>query len=120
VSGRKRHLLVDTEGLVLKPIVHPADQQDGTGARPLLVARAGLLSRLQLVWVDGGSKKAFAACVAATLGRRVEMVQHPEAGRRYVWVVPAMSRRRGPPASGSCPGAGRWSGRLPGWGGSGA
>ena len=79
MSGRKRHLLVDTEGLVLKAIVHPADEPDGTGARPLLATLQGLLPRLQLIWVDGGYKKAFAEWVAATLGWRVETVQHPEA-----------------------------------------
>jgi putative transposase len=94
VSGRKRHLLVDTEGLVLKAIVHPADEPDGTGARPLLAALVGLLPRLELIWVDGGYKKAFAEWVAATLGWRVETVQHPEAGRRYVWVGPGQE----PPA----------------------
>ena len=94
MSGRKRHLLVDTEGLVLKAIVHPADEPDGTGARPLLAALQGLLPRLQLIWVDGGYKKAFAEWVAATLGWRVETVQHPEAGRRYVWVGPGQE----PPA----------------------
>ncbi len=88
VKGRKRHLLVDTEGLVLKARVHPADDPDGTGARPLLAALAGLLPRLELVWVDGGYKKAFAEWVTATLGWRVEVVQHPDAGLRYVWVAP--------------------------------
>jgi putative transposase len=88
VKGRKRHLLVDTEGLVLKVLVHPADELDGDGARPLLAALAGLLPRLELIWVDGGYKKAFAEWVAATLGWRVETVQHPDAGLRYVWVGP--------------------------------
>lgn len=88
MSGRKRHLLVDTEGLVLKARAHPADDPDGLGARPLLAALAGLLPRLELVWVDGGYKKAFAEWVATTLGWRVEAVQHPDAGLRYVWVAP--------------------------------
>jgi putative transposase len=91
VSGRKRHLLVDTEGLVLKALVHPADEPDGTGGRPLLAALAGLLPRLQLIWVDGGYKHAFAAWVAAELGWRVEAVQHPDAGLRYVWVGPGQA-----------------------------
>jgi len=88
VTGRKRHLLVDTEGFVLKVVVHPADEPDGTGARPLLRALKDLLPRLELIWVDGGYKKAFAEWVAETLGWRVEAVQHPDAGWRYVWVGP--------------------------------
>ena len=54
VTGRKRHLLVDTEGFVLKARVHPADEPDGEGARPLLVGLARVFPRLELVWVDGG------------------------------------------------------------------
>lgn len=41
-----------------------------------------------MIWVDGGSKNAFADWVAATLGWRVNAVQHPDAGLRYVWVGP--------------------------------
>jgi hypothetical protein len=47
VEGRKRHLLVDTEGLVLKAKVHSAKVPDQDGLRLLLEsARAGL-SRLK-------------------------------------------------------------------------
>lgn len=54
VTGRKRHLLVDTMGLILLVIVHPADIQDRDGARSLLGALAGRFSRLQLIWADAG------------------------------------------------------------------
>jgi putative transposase len=55
VKGRKRHLLVDTQGLVLKVVVSAADVQDRDGAR--LVAKALRLygpefPRLSLVWAD--------------------------------------------------------------------
>jgi putative transposase len=86
VNGRKRHLLVDTEGFVLKARVHPADETDAEGAKPLLAALKGLLPRLELVWVDGGYKRAFAEWAAAELGWRVEAVQHPDAGVRHVWL----------------------------------
>ena len=48
VTGRKRHLLVDTTGLVL--LVHPADAQDRDGARLLPVMLAGRFPRR----ADGG------------------------------------------------------------------
>lgn len=83
MSGRKRHLLVDTGGRVL-----PADVSDREGAKVLLAPLAGRLPRLQLVWVDGGYKGAFEGWVAETLGWRVEVVQHPAAGWRFVWVAP--------------------------------
>ena len=40
VKGRKRHLLVDTTGLVVKALVHPADVPDGAGGQRLLEAIA--------------------------------------------------------------------------------
>src|SRR5262249_33214030 len=55
VNGRKRHLLVDTQGVVLKVVVSAADVQDRDGAR-LLAHALRLwgpdLPRLSLVWAD--------------------------------------------------------------------
>jgi len=56
INGIKRHLLVDTSGLVLAVVVHSAKIQDRDGAR-LVFARAKLLGpwpRMQPVWADGG------------------------------------------------------------------
>lgn len=54
IKGRKRHILVDTMGLLLLVIVHSADIQDRDGAK-LVFQRAKLLfSRLRLFWADGG------------------------------------------------------------------
>src|SRR5918995_1918901 len=54
VEGRKRHLLVDTEGLVLKAKIHSARVPDADGIGLLLgSARVGL-SRLSHLWVDAG------------------------------------------------------------------
>jgi putative transposase len=54
VSGRKRHVLVDTLGLVLLVCVTAANVQDRDGARALLARLAGRFSRLVLIWADGG------------------------------------------------------------------
>ena len=56
VKGTKRHLLVDTQGLVLKAkVVHPANVFDRDGIKPLLEhvlrERFGRLSHL---WLDAG------------------------------------------------------------------
>lgn len=79
---------MDTEGFVLKARVHPADETDAEGAKPLLAGLDRAFPRLALVWVDGGYKRRFAEWVAAELGWRVEVVQHPDAGLRRVWVGP--------------------------------
>ena len=54
VSGRKRHILVDTLGLLLIVVVHAADVQDREGAKQVLEPLATRFRRLRLVWADGG------------------------------------------------------------------
>jgi putative transposase len=49
VKGRKRHLLVDTQGLIIKTKVHPADPHDKEGAKLLLSPLAGKLPRMAKV-----------------------------------------------------------------------
>jgi putative transposase len=52
----KRHLLVDTQGLVLKARVHSAEVQDREGIKLLLdiAARDRLPERLSQLWLDAG------------------------------------------------------------------
>jgi putative transposase len=54
VRGRKRHLLVDTEGLVLKAKVHSAKVPDQDGIKLLLKGVRDRLPRLSHLWVDAG------------------------------------------------------------------
>jgi transposase len=54
VEGRKRHLLVDTEGLVLKAKIHSAKVPDEDGIRLLLDPVRAHLPRLSHLWVDAG------------------------------------------------------------------
>ena len=53
VKGRKRHLLVDTEGLVLSAFVSAAHVSDQEGARWLLAGKKPFLPRLEVIWGDG-------------------------------------------------------------------
>ena len=71
---------------------------DAEGAKALLAGLAQVFLRLALIWVDGGSKRRFAEWVAAELGWRVETVQHPDAGLRWVWVGPGQEPPPAPPA----------------------
>jgi putative transposase len=54
VRGRKRHLLVDTEGFVLKAKVHSAKVMDQEGIKPLLDPAEEQFPRLSHLWLDGG------------------------------------------------------------------
>jgi len=53
VNGRKRHLLVDTLGLVLAVVVTAACVSDPAGARLLFGRWSGHCKKMRLIWVDG-------------------------------------------------------------------
>lgn len=83
INGRKRQLLVDTEGLVLKAHVHAAGLHDQEGARGLLAEMAGMLPRLALVWADS-AYRGLAFWMRQSLGCDLAIVRHPWSG--HVWV----------------------------------
>ncbi len=53
MKGRKRHIVVDTLGLLLAVVVHPADIQDRDGAKLVLSKLLGRFPKLKLVWANG-------------------------------------------------------------------
>lgn len=53
VKGRKRHLLVDTIGLVIAVVVTAASLSDAAGARLLFRRLGGTAKKLRRIWVDG-------------------------------------------------------------------
>ena len=53
VLGRKRHIVVDTVGLLLVVVVHAASIQDPAGAKLVLSRITGRFPRLALIWADG-------------------------------------------------------------------
>jgi putative transposase len=86
VNGRKRHLFVDTQGLVLKVKVHEANITEWNGGKLLLepFKNKTLLPRLQHIWLDRGYKDGFDEWVQTELGWSVEIVKHPPKARG-VW-----------------------------------
>jgi putative transposase len=54
VNGRKRHILVDTLGLLLVVLVHPAHWQDRDAARLVPAMARRRFARLRLIWADAG------------------------------------------------------------------
>jgi len=53
VKGRKRHLVVDSQGWLVRVLVHPANWADSDGARHLL-KRVPLFARWVKLLLDGG------------------------------------------------------------------
>ncbi len=93
VNGRKRHILVDTMGLLRAVAVHPADIQDREGAPQVLLQVGECCPRLQHLWADAGySGPAWATWVQETVGWTVEIVSRPPGTRSFAvlprrWVV---------------------------------
>lgn len=54
VTGRKRHVLVDTMGLLLVVVVTAACVQERDGAKLLFQRLTGACKKLRRLWVDGG------------------------------------------------------------------
>jgi putative transposase len=85
ISGRKRHLLVDSIGLVSAVVVHEGKIADRDGARLLLGKAVEKLPRMQKVWADRGYNGKIGEWMKERLGWTVEIVKPPS---RWVWVPP--------------------------------
>jgi transposase len=76
IQGRKRHLLVDVNGLVLAVKVQAANILDRHGAPLLLGPLAHRFPRLQLIWADSGYNGKCREWIKEHLGVEVEIVNH--------------------------------------------
>jgi putative transposase len=80
VKGRKRHLLVDMQGLVLEARVHNANVTDRDGIKLLLQPSSpDRLPRLSHLWLDAGytGQERGAGWIESVLGWTAEIVRHP-------------------------------------------
>ena len=95
IKGRKRHLLVDTLGLLLMVLVTSAATQEEDGARLLLNLSwfRATTKRLQLIWADQGYHKGrLLGFVKKVLGWTIQIVNRPKKSKGFVllprrWVV---------------------------------
>src|SRR5208282_3725836 len=93
VKGRKRHILVDTLGLLLNVVIHPADIQDRDGARLVLDHRTRrLFPFIERIFADAGYQgPKLATAVARTASWKIEIVKRNELHRFVVlpkrWIV---------------------------------
>ncbi|WP_225430183.1 transposase [Deinococcus detaillensis] len=85
ISGRKRHILVDTLGLVMGIVVHPADIQDRAGAGLLFNKVHNRFPRMKHVWADAGYTGKLASEVKLHLNWNLEIVKHPWSGNIRTW-----------------------------------
>lgn len=92
IKGRKRHIIVDSLGLLLKVVVHPANIQDRDGAKLVFEKITGMFSRMQLVWADGGYSGKLIEWVKLTCDWVLEIVRRNDDMQGFVilpkrWIV---------------------------------
>jgi putative transposase len=94
VKGKKRHILVDTLGLLLHAIVHRADVQDRDGGILLVSTLSGMHPLLAKLFADGGYQGAqFRKALANILpDLAIEIVRRPDHAKGFValphrWIV---------------------------------
>ena len=99
VSGRKRHIIVDTLGLLLLVLVHRASLPDGNGGKLVLTKwferiKHSLYNRwcrFKLIWADGAYED-IVAWVKQHCGWKLEVVRRPPDAKGFQilprrWVV---------------------------------
>ena len=95
IKGRKRHVAVDTLGLVLTILITSAAVQDRDAAKTLVGALVKMFGRLQIIWADGGYLGALVQWVKALrpFGRlRLEIVRRSDQAKGFKvlpkrWIV---------------------------------
>ena len=94
IKGRKRHILVDTLGLLLNVAVHPASIQDRDGAALVLDKRTRrLFPFIERIYADGGYQGPRVRAAAAKTGNwKIEIVKRSDKAKGFVvlpkrWVV---------------------------------
>jgi putative transposase len=80
ILGRKRHIVVDTLGLILAVVVHAGNIQDRDGALLVLERIRGYVPRLRLIWADGGYAGNLVETVKALFHWTLEIVKRSDTG----------------------------------------
>ena len=92
VKGRKRHIIVDTLGLILSVIIHSATIHDSKGAeRVLEELKNKYLTGIKKIFADGGYRGELIDRVRLRFGWILEIIKRNEVGKFKVlpkrWIV---------------------------------
>ena len=96
IKGKKRHILVDTLGLLLHAIVHPADIQDRDGGVLVLSTLFGMYPFLQELFADGGyqgpksCKRLWQKCLPHL---KIEIVKRSDHAKGFEVLPKTLDRR---------------------------
>ena len=94
IKGKKRHILVDTQGLLMHALVHAADIQDRDGGGLVMATLFGMFPFLLKLYADGGYQgPEFQRALKKSLARvNLEIVKRSDHGKGFVvlpkrWIV---------------------------------
>ena len=93
IKGRKRHLLVDTLGLLLAVVVTAASVQDRDGAKLLFQRLGGVCKKLRLVWVDGGYRGQLLDWVVEHCHFRLQLVLRSDSQKGFRLLAASLGGR---------------------------
>ena len=90
IKGRKRHIMVDTLGLIMCVVVHSAGLQDRDGAILLLDKMANIFSRIKLIWADEAYGGTLIEIAKGCFNRKFDIVRRTDKGFKVLrkrWIV---------------------------------
>lgn len=94
IKGRKRHIVVDTLGLLMAVVVHSAGIKDNEGCILVLDKIKGIFSRLKLIWADGGYRGELIEIAKYYFARKIDVILRNDGGKgkgfkvvRKRWIV---------------------------------
>ena len=92
MNGRKRSIVVDTNGLLLRVVVHAADVSDSQGAKWVLNLVHGMATKLKKLWGDQHYGGALAEWAKDSFSWDLEVIRRPADADGFVvlprrWVV---------------------------------
>ena len=90
-KGRKRHIVVDTLGLLLMIVIHAGSIQDRTGARAVLLRLGRHFNSIKVIFADGGYTGKLIHWCASMFHWKLTIIKRNEANKFKIlpkrWIV---------------------------------
>jgi hypothetical protein len=90
INRRTRHLLVETNELLVNVLMHPANITNRRGATLLRAPLKTVFPRVTLIWAESGDAGTLEDRGKQTLNGTLDIVSRPFEGVRSVWVPPGV------------------------------
>ena len=96
IKGRKRHILVDTMGLLMAIVVTSTSIKDRDGAKLLLHCLEGSCKKLRRIWVDGGYRGALLCWVSKQFRFGLQVIMRSDEQKGFHVLPPSVGCGKNP------------------------